>query len=150
MQVGGYEIDIVLQGCPGKAVCHGGLGWSSVVLLKGHAPIALIDAGSFGLCAPCCCRGCGRDLKPTDVTDLLLPHSHHDHSVNWTLLRHARILIGAQELAWSVNEPWVRRQCLSSTCANLRPGRACKRCPTAMRCCRAPPRTWRRGTRQAT
>jgi N-acyl homoserine lactone hydrolase len=55
---------------------------------------------------PCCGRGCGRDLKPTDVTDLLLTHSHHDHSVNWTLFRHARILIGAHELAWSVNEPW--------------------------------------------
>jgi Metallo-beta-lactamase superfamily len=54
----------------------------------------------------CCCRGGGRDLKPTDVTDLLLTHSHHDHSVNWTLFRHARILIGAHELAWSVNEPW--------------------------------------------
>jgi len=40
------------------------------------------------------------------VTDLLLTHSHHDHSVNWTLFRHARILIGAHELAWSVNEPW--------------------------------------------
>jgi hypothetical protein len=33
MKVGGYDIDIVIQGYPGKSVCHGGLGWSSVVLL---------------------------------------------------------------------------------------------------------------------
>jgi N-acyl homoserine lactone hydrolase len=106
MQVGGYDIDIVLQGYPGKAVCHGGLGWSSVVLLKGQGRIALIDAGSFGLRPLLLPRLKARHLKPGDVTDLLLTHSHHDHSVNWTLFRHARILIGAEELAWSVNEPW--------------------------------------------
>jgi glyoxylase-like metal-dependent hydrolase (beta-lactamase superfamily II) len=26
--------------------------------------------------------------------------------VNWTLFRHARIVIGAHELEWSLNEPW--------------------------------------------
>jgi len=30
MQVEGYDIDIVVQGFPGKSVCHGGLGWSTV------------------------------------------------------------------------------------------------------------------------
>ena len=64
MQVGGYEIDIVLQGCPGKAVCHGGLGWSSVVLLKGHAPIALIDAGSFRLRPSAAAAAAGATSSP--------------------------------------------------------------------------------------
>ena len=36
MQVEGYDIDIVVQGFPGKTVCHGGLGWSTVVLIRGH------------------------------------------------------------------------------------------------------------------
>lgn len=45
-------------------------------------------------------------LKPSDVTDLILTHSHYDHSVNWTLFPHARIFIGEKELDWSLGEPW--------------------------------------------
>ena len=26
--VGGFSIDILVQGFPGKTVCHGGLGWT--------------------------------------------------------------------------------------------------------------------------
>jgi hypothetical protein len=32
MKINNYDLDIVVQGFPGKSVCHGGLGWSSVVL----------------------------------------------------------------------------------------------------------------------
>ena len=39
----GYDIDIV-QGFPGKSVCHAGLGWSSVVLVRGHGA-SLVDTG---------------------------------------------------------------------------------------------------------
>jgi len=106
MQVDGYDIDIVVQGFPGKSVCHGGLGWSTVVLLRGHGRVALIDAGSFNMRKLLIERLAKRGLAPADVTDLLLTHSHYDHSVNWTLFRHARIVIGAKELAWSVEEPW--------------------------------------------
>ena len=41
MSENAYDIDIVIQGFPGKSVCHGGLGWSSVVLLRGHGRVAL-------------------------------------------------------------------------------------------------------------
>lgn len=34
MMLAGYAIDIVVQGFPGKSVCHGGLGWSLIVLLS--------------------------------------------------------------------------------------------------------------------
>ncbi len=51
-------------------------------------------------------RLAARGLEPKDVTDVLLTHSHHDHSVNWPLFRHARIVIGADELAWSLEQPW--------------------------------------------
>jgi glyoxylase-like metal-dependent hydrolase (beta-lactamase superfamily II) len=106
MQVDGYDIDIVVQGFPGKSVCHGGLGWSSVVLLRGHGRVALVDAGSFSMRKLLIERLAKRGLQPSQVTDLLLTHSHWDHSVNWTLFRQARIVIGAKELAWSLEQPW--------------------------------------------
>ena len=49
IQAGGFEIDIVVQGFPGKSVCHGGLGWSTVALIRGRGRVALVDAGSFGM-----------------------------------------------------------------------------------------------------
>lgn len=105
-QAGGYEVDILVQGYPGKSVCHGGLGWSSIVLLKGHGRVALIDAGGFGIRKTLIGHLKSRGLKPADVTDLLLTHSHYDHSVNWTLFKHSRIVIGATEMTWALKEPW--------------------------------------------
>lgn len=104
--VAGYEIDIVVQGFPGKAVCHGGLGWSSIVLLRGHGRVALVDVGSFGIRKTLISQLAAYGLAPRDVTDILLTHSHYDHSINWTLFSHARIVIGSMELDWSVGEPW--------------------------------------------
>jgi N-acyl homoserine lactone hydrolase len=106
MRVGDYDIDIVVQGFPGKSVCHGGLGWSTVALLHAHGRLVLIDAGSFSMRTMILKRLNDRGLKPADITDLLLTHSHHDHSVNWTLFSHARIVIGAHELDWSLTVPW--------------------------------------------
>lgn len=101
-----YAIDILVQGFPGKSVCHGALGWSTVALVRGHGRIALIDAGSFGMRGLIIERLAIHGLKPADVTDLLLTHSHHDHSVNWTLFSQARIVIGRAELDWSLTQPW--------------------------------------------
>lgn len=106
MKINDYDIDIVVQGFPGKSVCHGGLGWSTVALLRAHGRMALIDAGSFGMRTMLIKRLADRGLRPADITDLLLTHSHHDHAVNWTLFCQARIVIGAHELAWSLLEPW--------------------------------------------
>src|ERR1700693_4002506 len=106
MKIGDYDIDVVVQGFPGKSVCHGGLGWGSVVLLRAHGRLALVDAGSFGMRTMLIKRLADRGLKPADINDLVLNHSHHDHSVNWTLFSQARIVIGADELAWSLQEPW--------------------------------------------
>jgi N-acyl homoserine lactone hydrolase len=106
MKINDYDIDIVVQGFPGKSVCHGGLGWSSVVLLRAHGRIALIDTGGFSMRTMLIKRFAERGLKSADITDLLLTHSHHDHSVNWTMFPHARIVIGADELAWSLKVRW--------------------------------------------
>ena len=108
MQAAGYEIDIIVSGFPGKSVCHGGLGWSTIVLLRGHGHVALVDVGTFGMRNLLIDGLARRGLQPADVTDVILTHSHHDHSINWTLFAHARIVIGAVELAWSLQEPWGR------------------------------------------
>ena len=44
-----YRVDVLIQGYPGKAVCHGGLGWSTVTLLRGAGKTVLLDVGAFGV-----------------------------------------------------------------------------------------------------
>ena len=102
----GYRVDILVTGYPGKSVCHGALGWSTIALLRGHGRVALVDVGSFGLRGVLIDRLAALGLSPRDVTDVLLTHSHFDHSVNWTLFRDARIVIGGSELEWSLTQPW--------------------------------------------
>lgn len=108
MHTAGWDIDIIVSGFPGKAVCHGGLGWSTIVLLRGHNRVALVDVGTFGMRSLLLAGLERRGLTPADVTDVILTHSHHDHSINWVLFPQARIVIGALELAWSRQEPWGR------------------------------------------
>jgi len=104
--IGGWQIDIIVQGYPGKSVCHGGLGWSTIALLRGHGRVVLIDVGSFSQRS--IIRSCleANGLTPGEVTDVLLTHSHWDHSLNWVMFPNANIAIGAKELAWSLKEPW--------------------------------------------
>jgi N-acyl homoserine lactone hydrolase len=104
--LGGFELDVLVQGFPGKMVCHGGLGWSTIALLRGSGRVALVDVGAFSMRKGLIEQLARRGLKPADVTDVLLTHSHYDHSVNWTLFREARIVVGAAELAWSLEAPW--------------------------------------------
>lgn len=106
MRVGDYEIDIVVQGYPGKSVCHGRLGWSTLALVRGQGRVALIDTGPFSYRPLIRERLAQRGLKPADVTDLVLTHCHHDHSVNWVMFKDARIVIGADEMKWARDLPW--------------------------------------------
>jgi len=102
----GYQIEIAVQGYPGKAVCHGGLGWSTIALLRGHGRVVMIDTGAFGQRQLVLDRLAANGLTPADVTDVVLTHSHWDHSVNWVMFPNARVLIDSDELAWSLKEPW--------------------------------------------
>jgi len=106
MKFGGYEISILVQGFPGKTVCHGGLGWSTIALLRGHGRVALIDCGSIGVRKFLMQQLATHGLKPADVTDVILTHAHYDHILNWTMFSHARITIGEAELAWALKQPW--------------------------------------------
>jgi N-acyl homoserine lactone hydrolase len=106
IESGGYRIDVIVQGFPGKSEFHGNLGWSTVALLRGHGRVALIDVGSLGMRRILIERLAECGVTPTDVTDVLLTHSHHDHAINWTLFSKARIVLGALELDWAVKQPW--------------------------------------------
>jgi glyoxylase-like metal-dependent hydrolase (beta-lactamase superfamily II) len=100
-----FSVDVLVQGFPGKSVCHGGLGWSSVTLLRGQGRVILVDVGAFGAR-----REIARQLKrlgvaASDVTDVVLTHAHYDHSVNFTLFPNATAWIGAIELEWAAAQP---------------------------------------------
>jgi N-acyl homoserine lactone hydrolase len=66
----------------------------------------VVDTGGFSMRTMLLKRFAERGLKPAEVTDLLLTHSHHDHSVNYPMFCNARIVIGAHELDWSLTVPW--------------------------------------------
>ena len=104
--IGGWDIDIVVQGYPGKSVCHGGLGWSTIACCAATGMSRLSMSGSFSQRSIIQQSLESRGLTPADVTDVLLTHSHWDHSLNWVMFSKARIAIGAKELAWSLQEPW--------------------------------------------
>ena len=100
------QVDILVQGYPGKSVCHGGLGWSTIALLRWPGgPTALIDVGAFSIRPEFGRQLAARGVKPADVTDVVLTHAHYDHSVNYTLFPNARVHIGRAEMDWAVAEP---------------------------------------------
>jgi glyoxylase-like metal-dependent hydrolase (beta-lactamase superfamily II) len=108
MHVGGYRIDILFQGFPGKSAHNGGLGWSTVVLLRGHGRVALLDTGGFGVRSALVQKLQALGVGVEDVTDLLLSHTHWDHIVNYTLFPRARLHVGKQDLEWATsNDPSV-------------------------------------------
>src|SRR5690606_28487647 len=102
VEVNGWQIDIIVQGYPGKSVCHGALGWSTIALLRGHGNVVLIDVGSFAQRQLLLDRLAAHGLTPSDVTHVLLTHSHWDHSVNWVMFPGAKVLIDGGELEWAL------------------------------------------------
>jgi N-acyl homoserine lactone hydrolase len=106
MKIGAYNLDILVTGYPGKSVCHGSLGWSTIVLLRGEGRVALVDVGSFGQRKLVQQQLAARGHAPADVTDVVLTHAHHDHSVNWVMFPNARVHIGGGEIDWAIAEPW--------------------------------------------
>jgi glyoxylase-like metal-dependent hydrolase (beta-lactamase superfamily II) len=100
-----YQIDVLVQGYPGKAVCHGGLGWSTITLLRSKQHTILIDVGSFGIRKHLAKQLGAIGVSPADITDVVLTHAHYDHSVNFVLFDRARVWIGADEMRWAAAQP---------------------------------------------
>ncbi len=107
-ELGGFRVDILVHGYPGKSVCHGSLGFSTIAAVRTGERMALVDVGSFGQRGIILERLAALGLTPEDVTDVVLTHAHYDHALNWVLFPRARVVIGAAELSWSLGEPWGR------------------------------------------
>jgi glyoxylase-like metal-dependent hydrolase (beta-lactamase superfamily II) len=99
-----YQVDVLIQGFPGRAVCHGGLGWSTVTLIRGHGKIILLDVGAFGMRKPIEKSLKEHGVQATQVTDVILTHAHYDHIVNFTLFPNAKIWIGDVEMKWAIQQ----------------------------------------------
>ena len=106
MKLTSYNIEILVTGFPGKSVCHGSLGWSTIVLIRHKDRLALIDVGAFGHRKLLLSALEERNLSPSDITDVLLTHSHYDHALNWVLFPKARTVIADIEMNWALEQPW--------------------------------------------
>ncbi|MGH8221429.1 MAG: MBL fold metallo-hydrolase [Woeseiaceae bacterium] len=100
-----YKVDVLIQGFPGRSVCHGGLGWSTVTLLRAPGRAILVDVGAFGVRRELVKQLRARNVNPAAITDVVLTHAHYDHSVNFTLFPNAAVWIGAGELEWASRQP---------------------------------------------
>jgi N-acyl homoserine lactone hydrolase len=95
----------LFQGYPGKSAYHGGLGWSSVTLVRHDDRLLLADTGSFGMRPLLSDRLADHEILPGDVTDILLSHLHYDHAANYLLFPEAQIWVAAAELDWAAERP---------------------------------------------
>ena len=93
-----FSLDILVQGYPGRAVCHGGLGWSTIALLRGEGRTALLDVGAFGVRRELREQLAAHSVQPETLTDVILTHAHYDHAVNFVLFPNATVWIGDEEL----------------------------------------------------
>lgn len=100
-----YRVDVLIQGFPGKAVCHGGLGWSTITLLRGQGRTILVDVGAFGVRRPLQQQLAAHGVSPDQVTDVFLTHAHYDHAINFVLFPKATVWIGERELSWACAQP---------------------------------------------
>jgi glyoxylase-like metal-dependent hydrolase (beta-lactamase superfamily II) len=104
--LGDYQIDILVSGFPGRSLYHGSLGWATIALIRGRGRVIVLDGGSIGMRKLLIAGLAERSVKPADVTDMLLSHAHHDHTINWPLFRQARIAIGRREMDYALQLPW--------------------------------------------
>jgi N-acyl homoserine lactone hydrolase len=93
----------LVQGYPGRSTRNGGLGWSSVTLVRHGDRLLLADTGSFGVRPLLADRLAEHGVAPADVTDILLTHVHYDHAANYLLFPEAQIWIAAAELEWAAD-----------------------------------------------
>ncbi len=100
-----YRLDILAQGFPGKSICHGGLGWSTIALLRSDSRRILIDVGAFNIRKPLERQLSALGIAPADITDVVLTHAHYDHSINFVLFPNAAVWIGKQEIEWAAAQP---------------------------------------------
>lgn len=103
------RLDVLIQGYPGKSLCHGGLGWSTIALIRGQIAgrqrAILIDVGAFAVRPEFGRQMQAAGCAPEAVTDVVLTHAHWDHAVNYTLFPNADVWIGRVEMDWATSVP---------------------------------------------
>ena len=100
-----YNLDILIQGFPGKTLHHGGLGWSTVPLLRSYDEVILIDTGSYSYRDPLLERLKRLGLGREDVTGVVLTHCHWDHICNYPLFPQAKVFVPDDDLEWALAQP---------------------------------------------
>jgi N-acyl homoserine lactone hydrolase len=100
-----YSLEILIQGFPGKSEDHGGLGWSTVPLLRGDGEAILIDTGSYAYRVPLLERLNRLGLVPEDITSVVLTHCHWDHVCNYPLFPKAKVFVPHDDLEWAASQP---------------------------------------------
>ena len=96
-----YELTTLINGFPGRSTNHGGLGWSSVSLLRGHGETIIVDPGGYNYRMPLLAELAELSIQREDVTAVVLTHCHWDHACNITLFPNARMVVPRQELEWA-------------------------------------------------
>lgn len=96
-----YELDVLVQGYPGKSVYHGGLGWSTVALLRSAKHNVLLDTGHYMHRDVLTKRLEERGLRRDDITAIAISHCHWDHCINFPLFPKAQIFVSGTELEWA-------------------------------------------------
>lgn len=99
-----YVVDYLVQGYPGRSEFHGGLGWSSVSLIRGRGHVCLIDTGGFNVRPALRDRLEALAVRSEEVTDVLLTHLHYDHVVNYVLFPQATVWVSDAELRWAAGQ----------------------------------------------
>ncbi|CAM3535775.1 MBL fold metallo-hydrolase [Bordetella sputigena] len=100
-----YQLDVLINGYPGRSLFHGSLGWSTTTLLRGEGRNILVDVGAFGARHLLKKQLAELRMEAADITDVVLTHAHYDHSVNFTLFPNATVWIGDRELEWAAAQP---------------------------------------------
>jgi N-acyl homoserine lactone hydrolase len=96
-----YALDVLVQGFPGRAPNIGGVGWSTVPLLRGAGRAVLVDTGSYNHRPRIVKRLAELGLRREDVTDVLVTHPHYDHCINYPFFPNARVYVSKIDLEWA-------------------------------------------------
>ncbi|WP_372624208.1 MBL fold metallo-hydrolase [Falsiroseomonas sp.] len=100
-----WQVDVLVQGYPGKSKEQGGLGWSTIALARGHGRRVLLDTGRVGVRKTLFDRLGAFGVTQAEVTDVLLTHLHYDHAENWQCFPNALIHAPGAELDYALQQP---------------------------------------------
>ena len=92
------RIDILMQGS-GFRTNLVSLGICTIALIREKNNI-LVDTGHFGNRKQVLTALQRLDLSPSDIDEVILTHSHWDHSLNLELFRNATVFINSKELSY--------------------------------------------------